>query len=429
MPTTFDHPLRVLHITSSLRGGAGLGLRRLHESLLSSRLDSHVLCHSADDAESVPNVHVRPALRPVDRIRRLPPAALSALRIWNSPRLAGQKASRTVNRQWGKFFHTGLSAFHLDRERCVDEADVIHLHWVGEFLDVPSFFRRVRKPIVWTLRDEWPLIGGFHYRTDMPTDLPDWIAKIDARSRRLKEIAYRNHDDLAFVSLSEAMAAFARGTPAGSGREVCVIPNPVDGTLFRPGGGSAIRREFGIEDDATVISFVAQRINGERKGLPTLLSAASALNLRKPVVLCVGNGDPPTGVPSRIRVVCTGPVSEPTRLSAIYDASDVFASPSRAESFGKTLTEALACGVPVVSCPNDGAMDIVRDADGVLSSDYSPESFAVALQEALSRSFDAERLRRETLSRFSPEAVARRHAELYSRLLGAVSQQHGLDEP
>jgi len=420
-------PIRILHITCGLNGGAGLGARRLHQALLASGSDSWVLCHSTAEDEAVPQVRIRPALCLADRIRRLPSAALHKAGLWKSPRLLAREATKEVRRKYGVTFYSGLSAFHLDREPIVQNADIVHLHWVGEFLDVPSFFRRVQKPIVWTLRDEWPLIGGFHYRTDAPASLPKWIADIDSASRRLKEAAFQAHRRTAFISLSRAMAEFARSTPIGAQRPVRVIPNPVNGDVFHPGNGRAIRSEFGIPDDAIVISFVAQRINDNRKGLADLISAAASLPHRDITLLCVGNGNPPTDVPPGIRIVCTGPVSDPARLASIYSASTLFAAPSKAESFGKTLTEALACGIPAVSYPNDGAKDIVRESDGVLSSDFSPESFRSALKEALSRSFDSAELRRGALSRFSPEAVARRHNELYSRLLGEAELECGLE--
>lgn len=43
------------------------------------------------------------------------------------------------------------------------EADIINLHWVANFLDWNTFFQKNTKPIVWTLHDQNPFLGGEHY--------------------------------------------------------------------------------------------------------------------------------------------------------------------------------------------------------------------------------------------------------------------------
>jgi len=49
-------------------------------------------------------------------------------------------------------------------------------------------------------------------------------------------------------------------------------------------------------------------------------------------------------------------------------ALDVFIFPSYAESFGLTLTEAMACGLPCVAYGKDGVLDIIEDRkDGLLA--------------------------------------------------------------
>jgi len=57
-------------------------------------------------------------------------------------------------------------------------------------------------------------------------------------------------------------------------------------------------------------------------------------------------------------------------LAAHISASDVFVFPSRTDTFGLVLLEAMACGVPVAAYPVTGPIDVVRDGvTGVLSED------------------------------------------------------------
>jgi glycosyltransferase involved in cell wall biosynthesis len=45
-----------------------------------------------------------------------------------------------------------------------------------------------------------------------------------------------------------------------------------------------------------------------------------------------------------------------------YSASDVFVFPSRTDTFGLVILEALACGVPVAAFPVQGPRDVLVDA-------------------------------------------------------------------
>jgi glycosyltransferase involved in cell wall biosynthesis len=57
-------------------------------------------------------------------------------------------------------------------------------------------------------------------------------------------------------------------------------------------------------------------------------------------------------------------------LAEIYAASDVFVFPSKTDTFGLVLLEALASGLPVAAFPVKGPRDVIGSADvGVLSDD------------------------------------------------------------
>lgn len=61
---------------------------------------------------------------------------------------------------------------------------------------------------------------------------------------------------------------------------------------------------------------------------------------------------------------------EGEELARHYAAADVFVFPSRTDTFGLVLLEALACGVPVAALPVNGPIDVIRDpAVGVLDED------------------------------------------------------------
>jgi glycosyltransferase involved in cell wall biosynthesis len=51
-------------------------------------------------------------------------------------------------------------------------------------------------------------------------------------------------------------------------------------------------------------------------------------------------------------------------LAKVYAAADVFVFPSKSETFGLVLLEAMACGTPVAAYPVDGPIEVLCDAQG-----------------------------------------------------------------
>jgi glycosyltransferase involved in cell wall biosynthesis len=74
-------------------------------------------------------------------------------------------------------------------------------------------------------------------------------------------------------------------------------------------------------------------------------------------------------------------------LASYFAAADVFVFPSRTDTFGLVMLEALACGVPVAAYPVSGPLDVIGDTDvGVLHEDLGQ-----AVRQALK--IDPERCR------------------------------------
>ena len=76
-------------------------------------------------------------------------------------------------------------------------------------------------------------------------------------------------------------------------------------------------------------------------------------------------------------------------LAEAYAAADVFVFPSRTDTFGNVLLEALASGLPVAAYPVTGPSDIIRDPRiGVLSEDLGEAALAaVALSGSAAREY------------------------------------------
>lgn len=69
-----------------------------------------------------------------------------------------------------------------------------------------------------------------------------------------------------------------------------------------------------------------------------------------------------------------------TELASAYAAADVFVFPSRTDTFGLVMIEALACGTPVAAYPVTGPVDILTPETGAMDANLD-----VAIAAALTR--------------------------------------------
>lgn len=86
---------------------------------------------------------------------------------------------------------------------------------------------------------------------------------------------------------------------------------------------------------------------------------------------------------------------ERSELQEVYAAADVFVFPSRSETFGLVMLEAMACGTPVAAYPVNGPLEVLAAQDGVrggvLHNDLQQaclESLKIPRSQARQRALD-----------------------------------------
>jgi glycosyltransferase involved in cell wall biosynthesis len=147
-------------------------------------------------------------------------------------------------------------------------------------------------------------------------------------------------------------------------RNVVLWPRGVDGHLFHPRPGA----DLGLPRP---IFLSVGRVAVEKN-----LEAFLELELPGTKVV-VGDG------PARAELERNYPEAvflgsrQGEDLAQIYTAADVFVFPSRTDTFGLVLLEALASGVPVAAFPVTGPRDVIGDAPvGVLGEDLQQACLA-----------------------------------------------------
>lgn len=81
----------------------------------------------------------------------------------------------------------------------------------------------------------------------------------------------------------------------------------------------------------------------------------------------VGDGPELAALKARFPEACFLGRKSGAELAGCYAGADVFVFPSRTDTFGLVMIEALACGTPVAAYPVAGPIDVVTDRVGALS--------------------------------------------------------------
>ena len=118
------------------------------------------------------------------------------------------------------------------------------------------------------------------------------------------------------------------------------------------------------------------------------------------------------GLQSQVRFL--GSLTRTQVIDAMADA-DVFVLPSRYETFGVVIVEALALGKPVIATRCGGPEYIVETGDGVLVPVDDVAELAVAMEQVRTHiaSYEPQEIRARCRERFSEDAIVSRLKSVY----------------
>jgi len=250
-------------------------------------------------------------------------------------------------------WHLLPDADRLERVTCIKGAkliskvlrfaDFVHLHGIWE----PILLRSASKARV----------AGIPYCVTPHGMLDVWSLRQKAWKKRLAlSLGYRRMlCDAKFIhALNSDEAQLMR--PLGLKVPMVVIPNGVFPQEFEQRGSEApFREQIGMPADRRFVLFLS-RLHF-KKGLDLLAHAFQSVASRCPEVdLVVAGPDDGAqdgflaiirdlGIEHRVRL--TGPLYGTSKQQALFAAA-CFCLPSRQEGFSLAITEALACGAPVV---------------------------------------------------------------------------------
>ena len=124
----------------------------------------------------------------------------------------------------------------------------------------------------------------------------------------------------------------------------------------------------------------------------------------------------------------------PEEKRDLLAATDVFAMPSRTDTFGIVFLEAWCCGIPVIGARAGGLPDVIDDGnDGLLVPFADPRALEGAIRDLLADPELAARLgargRAKTLERYTWARVNAAFERVYEGAMGTRRGEHGTAPP
>jgi len=336
-----------------------------------------------------------------------------------SPRSAVGETVYVARRGHGPLARSPLGAvlaaarFGAAAARAFRGVDLVHLHGNGFIIDIAGWVAaRLARPAVITLygTDIWHFDPLRHGR---------FAAAVRGSARR--------------VFYSEALRE--RAVELGlAAPDDPVIYAPVD-QLFQTRPESerdSIRRALGVDGPLLLTVKRLHPVAGHEDLLKAFAIIASRLPNAQLFIAGTGGLRPAlaqqaeaAGIASRVRFL--GLVDNQD-LPRYYAAADVFVLPSRLESWGTVMLEALACGTRVVATATAGATEAHRyfEDDLALTRQEAPEALAAGVERALGESRRAsDRTLERIASMFRPAGCARAYQAIYEAVAQLETRNDG----
>lgn len=144
-----------------------------------------------------------------------------------------------------------------------------------------------------------------------------------------------------------------------------------------------ILENYGLSSEQVTILYVGRL--AEEKSIPELITAFSNLSSKYQVqLLLVGDGPIKPDLEASLEKTdgnyAFAGIKKGIELAELYASCDIFAFPSRTETFGQVVLEAMASGLSVVCYDAPGVRDLVHDKEnGYLANSYNDFEHCIEL--------------------------------------------------
>ncbi len=212
-------------------------------------------------------------------------------------------------------------------------------------------------------------------------------------------------------------------TLAGRQLDVEVIPNGVDIAKFKVLGRDEARRKLNLDLNKRILVFVGNLIR--EKGIDSLLDALRIIKEEKGILtIILGEGPLKRYLQKRSPEVALGQNKIMLKGQVPHDeiplwmnAADLLILPSLSEGWPTVISEALACGLPVIASAVGGIPEAIKDEHyGILVPPSNPAALSQAIIVGLKRDWDRQALFAYAKDN-SWQQCATRYMEIYRKII------------
>ncbi|MGD9678800.1 MAG: glycosyltransferase [Vulcanibacillus sp.] len=316
--------------------------------------------------------------------------------------------------------------------------DLVHINNLhGNYINLKVLYSYLSKnniPIVYTLHDCWAFTGKCAHYIDVSCnkwqtecshcpkvhDYPkslffDRTSKIFNDKKKFYFV-----NNITFIGVSKWIMNEAQKSPL-LGDKITYVYNWIDLSIFKYDYDIRLKTKYNIPENKIVILGVSGKwsIN---KGIEKWNDLSDVIDDRYTLVL-VGNMD--RGIKLSSKIINIKYTKNQIELAKLYSAADIYLSLSKAESFGKTIAESLACGTPVIVKDVSALPELVGDRCGETIKSESVEELLKAIEKISKKGkgFYREYCVNYATANFSRETSINRYYNIYISSIEGMKNQ------
>lgn len=409
--------VNVLHISTTINGGLSV-LVNLHQNLMERGVNSKIL-------------YLYPTEKECKNLFSFPINNRTIIqRIANKLGFPIRRDDRNKKKLHGKnesisIFTLPQTDYDISSHYLIKEADIIHLHWVSNFLDY-NFFSKINKPILWTFHDMNPFTGGCHYTggcmkfTNDCEDCPQLsgcISSSYANESLLYKKSNLKKSNIGIIVLNNYMKRCSESSYLFHGHNHFLIPNSVDLKLFYEEDKAKSRKIFNLPLNKIVFGFSAF-YRAKSKGADLLREAFDTVKKSYPdVILCNIGGEYEELKNAGVSYI--GRIEDKNLLRSFYSSLDAFILPSRDDNLPSVMLESLACGRPIIGFDIGGLTDhIVDGSTGLLAKQITANALADKMIEFIKKPthYSSQNIRQYAKEKFDSVNQVNAYINLYNNI-------------
>ncbi|MDP4269556.1 MAG: glycosyltransferase family 4 protein [Bacteroidota bacterium] len=413
--------------TSEQKGGAAVACKRLMKALSGAGMEVKMLVRDkTTDNEQVISVNRGGTTQKLNFLR----FAWERFVIFFSNHFSKENLFAV------SIANTGIS---IADHPAVKDADILHLHWINQgFLSISEIEKlaKLGKPIVWTMHDMWPATAICHHSRECNNYQNECKNCFFLKAPGDKDLANRifkkkksvwEKAGIHFVTCSSWLEKRTIVSALVDKTKVRAIPNPLDIDFYKNNNRRAARERFGLPLNKKLILYGAANVTDKRKGIDYYLDACRLLSQKyaetSGELELVFLGQVKENIdglfPFSIHQV--GYLSDNTAIRDLYNAVDLFVTPSLEENLPNTIMESLSCSTPCVGFEIGGIPEMIdHQKNGYLAKYKSAEDLAAGIYWCLWEAdygMLADNARQKVIDCYSEEAVSKAYIKLYNQIL------------